>query len=77
MSNPLRTLFARRRTSPRNALLVTNGRVACPRSTVGDIDADTCFSCPAFDGFVQDASGKTWMRCRPTAGRTQGGFINV
>lgn len=63
MSNLLRTLMARRNARPRNAHLVTNGRVACPRSSTGDIDADACFSCPMFGGFVEDASGNTWMRC--------------
>ena len=47
------------------AMLVTDGRVSCPRKTIGDVDVDGCLSCPFLSRAKLDgASGEQWIECR-------------
>lgn len=42
-----------------------DGRVACARSAVGDVDVDRCFSCPLLADVRVDEVGREWISCRP------------
>ena len=47
------------------AMLVTDGRVSCPRKAIGDVDVDGCLSCPFLSRAKLDiASGEQWIECR-------------
>lgn len=48
-------------------LLVSDGRVACPRH-IFDVDVDRCFGCDQFEGTVSADNG-TWVQCRVTRTR--------
>jgi hypothetical protein len=46
MAGTLLKLFGPRLPRPGQYRLVVEGRVACPRSEVGDVDVDKCNGCP-------------------------------
>ena len=48
-------------------LLVSGGRVACPRH-IFDVEVDRCFGCELFEGVV-DADNGTWVQCRAARAR--------
>ena len=62
-----KSLFPRLRTRAgrRPEQMVSNGRVACPRSAAGDVDLDRCFSCPLLGDMRVDEAGREWVSCRP------------
>jgi hypothetical protein len=63
---PLRRLLAHHTRSSEEHL-VTDGRLACPRSAVAGADLDRCYSCPLLDDIRVDSQGRTWVRCHPAA----------
>lgn len=48
-------------------LLVSGGRVACPRN-IFDVDVDRCFGCDLFEGLLSADNG-AWVQCRATRTR--------
>ncbi len=64
--NPFRRLRAHRG-RPSTEQLVSDGRVPCQHSPVGDVDLDRCFSCPLLDDIRVDDEGRAWLTCRPAS----------
>ncbi|HEX5533265.1 MAG TPA: hypothetical protein VFX33_05940 [Actinomycetales bacterium] len=46
-------------------LVVNGGRVNCPRSELGDVDVDRCYSCLALRTIDVEDDGTEVIRCRP------------
>jgi hypothetical protein len=46
-------------------LLVTDGRVNCPRAQLGGEDVDRCYSCPALRTVDVQDDGSQTIHCRP------------
>jgi hypothetical protein len=46
-------------------LVVNEGRVNCPRSELGDVDVDRCYSCLALRTIDMEDDGTEVIRCRP------------
>ncbi|HEX6248798.1 MAG TPA: hypothetical protein VFZ64_13085 [Nocardioidaceae bacterium] len=62
-TNPLRRLRDRKRSRVEH--LVSEGRVECQQSTMGNVDLDRCLSCPLLADIRVDEAGRSWVSCRP------------
>ncbi|HEU4511795.1 MAG TPA: hypothetical protein VFR87_01685 [Nocardioidaceae bacterium] len=64
--NPFRRLRTHK-ARPASEHLVSDGRVGCPRSAVGEVDLDRCLSCPLLSEIKVDDDGRTWLSCKPAS----------
>lgn len=64
--NPFRRFRGRAGRRPVEQL-VSEGRVGCPRSGLGDVDLDQCLACPLLSDIRVDEAGRTWVSCRPAS----------
>jgi len=48
-----------------SSLLVSDGRVHCPRATQADVDVDRCYSCSFLTrNTVDTKTDRQWIECR-------------